>query len=138
MDPRFYLGTDETRSYMEAANISQWPSLSYPLYVARTREKNCKEETKLFLSRCLIGSFNDSFHFSPRSEVIQQWFLGKWQITAGLKVTPIRHNQFLSDLPSKAEANRGVAMEWEKTYLGMVVTCYRNGDDYSDIKRKMD
>lgn len=112
VDPRFHLLTDESRSYMEAANISQWPSLNDTFNVAGTREKNCKEETELFLSKCLIGSFNDPFHFSPRSEVIQKWFLGRWQITAGLKVTPIRHNQFLFELPSKAEANRVKAGEW--------------------------
>lgn len=65
-----------------------------------------------FLSNCLIGTFNDPFSASPKPEVIQSWFTKRWQVTAGLRVTHLSHNQFLFHLPSKQEATRIKEGEW--------------------------
>ncbi|KAK4708773.1 hypothetical protein R3W88_029698 [Solanum pinnatisectum] len=63
-------------------------------------------DSSKFLSQCLIGIFNDPFHSSPNTDVIQKWFLNRWKITAGLKITPLSHNQFLFEMPSRQEAAR--------------------------------
>lgn len=65
-----------------------------------------------FLSRCLVGTFNDPFNYIPNHEVIQKWFLNRWKVSAGLKVTPMSHNQFLFEFPSRQEAVRVHAGDW--------------------------
>lgn len=59
-----------------------------------------------------MGEFNDPFNTSPNADIIQKWSVGRWQVTAGLKVTPINHNQFLFELPSRLEACRVKAGDW--------------------------
>ncbi|KAG5584501.1 hypothetical protein H5410_044935 [Solanum commersonii] len=83
---------------------------------------------KHFLSKCLVGRFNDHpFHHNPKPEVIQKWFVSRWQVTVGLKVTPINHNLFLFDLPSVQEA-KAVKAEYgsrmAKAFIGMVVSSW--------------
>lgn len=67
-----------------------------------------------FLSKCLVGRFNEPFHHTPKPEVIQKWFVSRWQVTAGLKVSPIYHNLFLLDLPSGIRFWNGrmLSLEW--------------------------
>lgn len=64
------------------------------------------EENHYFLSRSLVGTFNDHFNYSPNHEMIQKWFMNRWKICEGMKVTPMSHNQFLFELPSRKEAAR--------------------------------
>lgn len=85
------------RSYFEAAKIESWPDIPIPPSIK-------VEKVKHPLSRCLIGTFNDPFNNSPSTEIIQNWFLGRWKISAGLKVTPIDHNRFMFEFPSRQEA----------------------------------
>ncbi|KAG5610042.1 hypothetical protein H5410_021323 [Solanum commersonii] len=59
-----------------------------------------------FLSKCLVGRCDDPFHHSPKLKVIQKWFVSRWQVTIGLKLTPINHNLFLFYLPSIQEVDR--------------------------------
>lgn len=70
------------------------------------------DENLHFLSKCLVGCFNDPFNKSPNTEVIQKWFVTRWQVTAGLRVTPMTHNKFLFEFPSKQEAARVKAGDW--------------------------
>ncbi|OIT29589.1 mitotic spindle checkpoint protein mad1 [Nicotiana attenuata] len=49
---------------------------------------------------------------SPRSEVIRAWFTKRWEVTAGIKVIPLTHNQFLFIFPSQQEATRVKEGEW--------------------------
>lgn len=58
-------------------------------------------------------------------EVVQKWFLNRWKITAGLRVSPIDHNQFPFDLPSGrklSEQRLGLVLEWKNTIAGVVVS----------------
>lgn len=110
VDPRFYLYADQSRSYKEAANISHWSTTNNTNVGHGALHEELRNEN--FLSKCLIGQFNDPFSLSPKAEVIQKWFTSRWQITAGLKVTPIEHNQFLFEFPSRFEANRVKPGDW--------------------------
>ncbi|KAJ8529523.1 hypothetical protein K7X08_036358 [Anisodus acutangulus] len=53
------------RSFLKAAEISQWPTQR------RAGDLENQDESSNFLSKCLIGSFNDPFHYSPKAEIIQ-------------------------------------------------------------------
>lgn len=116
-NPRFQLAQSQIKPYIEAAKITQWPAIPGTA-AAKADGKNpaysspAEHDISEFLSKCLIGCFNDSFNFSPKSEVIQKWFTNRWQVTAGPRVTPISRNQFLFNLPSRQEANRVKAGEW--------------------------
>ncbi|KAH0665221.1 hypothetical protein KY290_027498 [Solanum tuberosum] len=115
INSRFSLFTDQSRSYIDAARIPQWPAdaRSNTIRGAGGSDPSMKElGNEHFLSKCLVGRFNDPFHHSPKPEVIQKWFVSRWQVTAGLKVTPINHNLFLFDLPSRQEAERVKAGVW--------------------------
>lgn len=104
------------RTFREAASPSDWPVHTKN---AATEVQNsikishaAELDSSKFLSQCLIGIFNDPFHSSPNTDVIQKWFLNRWKITAGLKITPLSHNQFLFEMPSRQEAARIMAGEW--------------------------
>ncbi|WMV54869.1 hypothetical protein MTR67_048254 [Solanum verrucosum] len=104
------------RTFREAASPSDWPVHTKN---AATEVQNsikishaAELDSSKFLSQCLIGIFNDPFHSSPNTDVIQMWFLNRWKITAGLKITPLSHNQFLFEMPSRQEAARIMAGEW--------------------------
>lgn len=88
------------RSFLEAAQIPKWPP---------EVEGNTTEGANNYFKKCLFGYFNDPFHSSPNPEIIQKWFLTCWQVTAGLRITPIAHNKFLFELPSTQEASRVLA-----------------------------
>ncbi|KAF3631112.1 hypothetical protein FXO38_26792 [Capsicum annuum] len=115
--PGFQLAQSQLKPYIEAAKITQWPAIPENA-AAKVDGKNsvysspAEHDVPELLSKCLIGCFNDTFNFSPKLEVIQKWFTNRWQVTAGLKVTPISHHQFLFDFPSTQEANRVKAGEW--------------------------
>lgn len=100
--------TPQTKSYIDTAKIAQWPELAkFPATVVDKVIKvnpATEDSNHQFLSRCLVGTFNDSFNHSPNQEVIQKWLLNRWKICAGMKVTPLSHNQFLFELPSRQEA----------------------------------
>lgn len=70
------------------------------------------EELDRYLSCCLVGTFNDPFSSSPNPQVIQNWFLKRWRLTAGLRVIPLTHNQMLFELPSRQEAERIIVGDW--------------------------
>ncbi|KAF3673295.1 hypothetical protein FXO37_07072 [Capsicum annuum] len=95
--------TNPGKIFLDAACKQSWPDLAH---------QDKPESTNLFLSCSLVGTFNDPFKSSPKSEVIQTWFLSRWKITAGLRVGPISHNQFLFELPSRQEAERVKMGEW--------------------------
>lgn len=90
----------------KASVITNWPTNSEKSSDSQAIEK------ENFLAKCLVGTFNDSFHISPNREIIQKWLLNRWQISAGLRVTPINHNKFLFELPSKQEAIRVKNGDW--------------------------
>lgn len=93
-DSRFNLACQQAKSYMEAAKILQWPSGDVQ-NAAQQRIEACPSSECVkaqFLSKCLVGVFNDTFNISPNPEVIQKWFINRWKVTAGLKVTQINHN----------------------------------------------
>ncbi|KAM3221178.1 hypothetical protein P3L10_020446 [Capsicum annuum] len=113
INSRFSLFTDQSRSYLDAAKIPQWPIDARFNTSEGEGGSNPKElDNEHFLSKCLIGRFNDPFHHSPKPEIIQKWFVSRWQVTVGLKVTPINHNLFLVDLPSRQEVKRVKCGEW--------------------------
>ncbi|KAF3642555.1 hypothetical protein FXO37_22453 [Capsicum annuum] len=95
--------TNPGNTFLDAVCKQSWPDLVY---------QDKPKSTNLFLSYCLVGTFNDPFNTIPKSKVIQKWFLSRWKITAGLRVTPISHNQFLFELPSRQEAERVKMGEW--------------------------
>lgn len=70
------------------------------------------ENIDYHLSMCLIGKLNDPFNIIPNKDIIHKWFVNRWQVTAGLKVNPLKHNQFLFEFPSQIEASRVKASEW--------------------------
>lgn len=92
------------KSFLAAAEISKWPS--------QQEDGEFSSENSKFLAKCLVGCFNDSFHSNLNPEVIQQWFTKIWQVMAGLRITPLAHNQFLFELPSRQEAARVKAGDW--------------------------
>uniref|UniRef100_K4CQ35 DUF4283 domain-containing protein n=1 Tax=Solanum lycopersicum TaxID=4081 RepID=K4CQ35_SOLLC len=73
-----------TKSYRAAASIVSWPEFSQPM--------------TLFIS--------------PNPELIKKWFISRWKVTAGFKATPLDHNKFLFEFPSRQEAIRVKAGEW--------------------------
>lgn len=91
------------RSFLEAAQIPKWPPKV---------EGNTNEGANNYSEKCLFGYFNNPFHSSPNPEIIQKLFLTRWQVTAGLRITPIAHNKFLFELPSTQEAARVLAGDW--------------------------
>lgn len=91
------------RSFLEAAQITKWPPKV---------DGNTNEGVNNFLKKCLFGYFNDPFHSSPNPKIIQKWFLTRWQVTAGLRITPIARNKFLFELPSTQEGARVLAGGW--------------------------
>lgn len=94
----------QKKPFKAAAEISRWP--------LQQVEDRTSGGTKDFLAKCLVGCFNDPFNSRPNPEVIQKWFLTRWKVTAGLRITPIAHNKFLFELPSKQEATRVKAGDW--------------------------
>ncbi|KAG5589144.1 hypothetical protein H5410_039658 [Solanum commersonii] len=111
MPPRIPLA----RTFREAVSPFDWPVHTKN---AATEVQNsikishaAELDSSKFLSQCLIGIFNDPFHSSPNTDVIQKWFLNRWKITVGLKITPLSHNQFLLEMPSRQEAARIMAGE---------------------------
>lgn len=91
----------QVNSYVEAAKIHQRPD----------KVSDIKEGSK-FLERCMIGTLNDSFNCSPNSEVLHKWFTNRWKVCFGLRITPLSHNRFLFQFPSREEAERISAGEW--------------------------
>ncbi|KAF3657342.1 putative ethanolamine-phosphate cytidylyltransferase-like [Capsicum annuum] len=100
----------QKKSFLNAAEITHWPNLQGGKIEKVTSETT--DENFLFLSKCLVECFNDPFHRSPNTEIIQKRFTFKWQVTAGLRITPMAHNKFLFEFPSKQEAARVKAGDW--------------------------
>ncbi|KAH0686088.1 hypothetical protein KY284_016641 [Solanum tuberosum] len=92
-----------TKSYRTAASIVNWPEISQQTSICGVNDH------PLYIS--LVGTLNDPFHHSPNPDLIQKWFLTRWKVT-GLKVTPLDHNQFLFEFPSRQESIRVKAGEW--------------------------
>ncbi|KAK6804198.1 hypothetical protein RDI58_001982 [Solanum bulbocastanum] len=71
------------RTFREAASPSDWPvhtknaatEVQNSIKISHAAELNSSK----FLSQCLIGIFNDLFHSSPNTDVIQKWFLNRRQ-----------------------------------------------------------
>lgn len=99
----------QNKSFLTTAAISQWPKLQDERNVKAPNEVT--DENLHFLSKCLVGCFNDPFNKSPNTEVIQKWFVTVRQATAGLRVTPMGTINF-SEFPSKQEAARVKAGDW--------------------------
>ncbi|KAH0654347.1 hypothetical protein KY289_032025 [Solanum tuberosum] len=100
----------QARSFCEVSKMEKWPTIesSRPNQaIPTTTSDNCN-----FLDKCLVGRFNDSFHNNPHYDTIQKWFYKRWKMTAGLKVSPISHNLFLFEMPSRQEAARVKAGDW--------------------------
>ncbi|WMV19929.1 hypothetical protein MTR67_013314 [Solanum verrucosum] len=87
-----------TKSYRTAASIVNWPEISQQTSIGGVIDHP--------LHRSLVGTFNDPFYHSPNPDLIQKWFLTRW------KVTPLDHNQFLFEFPSRQELIRVKAGEW--------------------------
>lgn len=128
--------TQQTKSYVDTAKIAQWTVLTK----ATTREVDNATsvdsggESHHFLARCLVGTFNDPFNYSPNQEVIQKWFVNRWRICAGMRVTPMSHNQFLFELPSRQEDvrvhvgdwfwnGRRLSLQWWSAVVGTKIAC---------------
>jgi len=100
----------QARSFCEVSKMEKWPTIesSRPNQaIPATASDN-----RNFLDKCLVGRFNDSFHNNPHYDTIQKWFCKRWKMTAGLKVSPISHNLFLFEMPSRQEAARVKAGDW--------------------------
>lgn len=95
----------QTKSYHAAASIESWPELNRSVISGANFKKHP-------LYRSLVGTFNDPFHHSRNPETIQKWFITRWKITAGIKVTPLDHNRFLFELPSRQEVVWVMAGDW--------------------------
>ncbi|KAH0643534.1 hypothetical protein KY290_035033 [Solanum tuberosum] len=87
-----------TKSYRAAASIVSWPEISQPASICGVNDNHP-------LHRSLVGTFNDL-------ELIQKWFISRWKVTACFKATPLDHNKFLFEFPSRQEAIRLKAGEW--------------------------
>lgn len=111
---RFIAPTPQNRSYFNVANIPQWPKIAKSSTMATNNPIKARSDDRNhhFLSRCLVGTFNDLFNYRPNHKVIQKWFLNRWKICAGLGATPLAHNQFLFELPSRQRAERVHAGDW--------------------------
>lgn len=100
----------QARSFCEVSKMEKWPSMESSRSnqaIPATASNNCN-----FLDKCLVGRFNDSFHNNPNSDTIQRWFYKRWKTTAGLKVSPISHNLFLFEMPSRQEAATVKVGDW--------------------------
>ncbi|KAH0729976.1 hypothetical protein KY289_001164 [Solanum tuberosum] len=100
----------QARSFCEVSKMEKWltiessrPNQAIPATASDNRN---------FLYKCLVGRFNDSFHSNPHYDTIQKWFCKRWKMTAGLKISPISHNLFLFEMPSRQEAARVKAGDW--------------------------
>lgn len=88
------------------SKITKWPTNSENVQCAKQQKR------RIILQSVVIGTFNDSFNISTNQEIIQKWFLSRWQVSVGLRVTPINHNKLLFELPSKQEAVRVKNGDW--------------------------
>lgn len=111
---KFNLYVQDTKSFMDVAKIPQWQDRAPKATKVgpNKAEIGIEMNKDCYLSKCLIGRFNDPFNFSPNIETIQKWFTNRWQISAGLKISALKHNLFLFDFPSRHEASRILAGEW--------------------------
>ncbi|KAH0722779.1 hypothetical protein KY290_005430 [Solanum tuberosum] len=110
MQSEIWSPNSQARSFCEVSKMEKWPTIesSRPNQaIPATASDN-----RNFLDKCLVGRFNDSFHNNPHYDTIQKWFCKRWKMTAGLKVSPISHNLFLFEMPSRQEAARVEAGDW--------------------------
>ncbi|CAN4081143.1 unnamed protein product [Withania somnifera] len=101
-------------------HIESWPEITQPVNTGRVNNNHP-------LHRSLVGTFNDPFHHSPNPEIIQKWFVSRWKVTAGFKVTPLEHNQFLFEFPSRQEAIRVKAVEWSWSGRHLTLSWWSKG-----------
>lgn len=103
---------NQSKSYADAASIPHWRLWRNIPEATMSASPNFEDDNSQFLKRCLVGTFNDPFDHNPNLEAIQKWFLNRWKVCAGIKVSPLSHNWFLLELPSRQEAARVKVGEW--------------------------
>lgn len=102
----------QARSYYDVSRMEKWPPMEPNRAYQPTSTSVSTRDNLSYLDKCLVGRFNDSFHSNPNHDTIKKWFYNRWRMTTGLKVSPISHNLFLFEMPSRQEATRVKAGKW--------------------------
>ncbi|KAG5528718.1 hypothetical protein RHGRI_029397 [Rhododendron griersonianum] len=136
-------GLIDCRSFVDVANIGDWPVNTVEVVEKGRKRKGCDVEvraestqnTSHFLERCLVGWMEEGGSAQPTAMEVQRWAQRTWKVTAGVQVSDLGGVDFLFTLPSVEEAQRVMRSSWsfaerrvQLEWWSPVGYCFKKGE----------